>query len=507
MTIRSYTQDRSHRCPLPLLGIALLGLISLPFSAQAQMPADTSQPARIGTSGVFPNLATVAEHQPRTEAGIGALMAWADRLWLVNYPAHKASTGSGHGLFSVTEDLTMHKHPKSVVGTYANRMIHNPTDQLLMGPYAIDTLGQVHVIEGLKAHRLAATMTHLDAPEQQVYYLTMEGRLLEANVQPGVPAAVDTLFNLNEELSLPEEAAPHYKSGFTAQGRVIVANNTYHEPEATGQRSAGRLASWDGGADWTVLERTPFVEVAGYKGESAGIATHVYALGWDRGSVLLKVLTDGAWSTYRLPKGSHTWDHAWTTEWMRIREVESERLLVDAHGLFYELPRHAYGGSVWGIQPIARHIRIVPDFTAWRGFLVMAGNQTSVVGGNTTQGGQPQSGLWLGKPDDLWQWGDPKGWGGPWRESRVSAGTPSDPFLMTGFDEKGLHLTHDADETVTFTVEVDVLGNASWQTYKKISVPPGEYVHHEFPDAYGAHWVRLHSNVDAAGVTAHFVYK
>lgn len=435
-------------------------------------------------------------------------MPWADRLWMVNYPAHKSPTGSGHGLFSVTEDLTMQKHPKSVVGTYANRMIHNPTDQLLMGPYAIDTLGQVRVLEGLKEHRLAATMTHLETPERAVYYLTMEGRLLEANVRPGEPAAVDTLFNLNDELNLPEGVPPHFKSGFTAQGRVLVANNTYHEPEATGRRQAGRLASWDGSGAWTILEREPFVEVAGYKGGGSGRITHaVYALGWDRASVLLKVLKEGTWSTYRLPKASHTWDHAWTTEWMRIREVESERLLMDAHGMFYELPRHVYGGSVWGLQPIARHLRIVPDFTAWRGFLVMAGNQTSVVGGNQVQGGQPQSGLWLGKTDDLWQWGEPKGWGGPWRQTDVEAGEPSDPYLMTGFDDKSLHLTHEADETVSFTVGVDVLGDGSWRTYQTISVSPGEYVHHEFSEGFGAHWVRLRSTVDAEGVTAHFIYQ
>lgn len=54
-------------------------------------------------------------------------------------------------------------------------------------------------------------------------------RLLEANVHPGEPTRVDTLFNLNDGLSLPEGVPPHFKSGFTAQGRVIVANNTYQE--------------------------------------------------------------------------------------------------------------------------------------------------------------------------------------------------------------------------------------------------------------------------------------
>jgi len=36
--------------------------------------------APININGVFPHLAVVAEHIPRTETGIGALMPWADRL-------------------------------------------------------------------------------------------------------------------------------------------------------------------------------------------------------------------------------------------------------------------------------------------------------------------------------------------------------------------------------------------------------------------------------------------
>ena len=45
------------------------------------------------------------------------------------------------------------------------------------------------------------------------------------------------------------------------------------------------------------------------------------ANGWDRRSVILKVLTDGQWATYRLPKGSQSYDQAWCTEWPRIRTV------------------------------------------------------------------------------------------------------------------------------------------------------------------------------------------
>ena len=49
--------------------------------------------------GIFPHLSVVSEHEPRSEAGIGALVPWADRLWFVGYVAHIA--GAGLGLYEV----------------------------------------------------------------------------------------------------------------------------------------------------------------------------------------------------------------------------------------------------------------------------------------------------------------------------------------------------------------------------------------------------------------------
>ena len=76
---------------------------------------------------------------------------------------------------------------------------------------------------------------------------------------------------------------------------------------------------------------------------------------------------------------------------------------------------------------------------------------------------------------------------------------------MTGFDEKVLHLWHEAEAPVTFTIEVDPLGSGDWKPYERITVEPGEYVHHGFPDAFSAHWVRLRTKRGGV-VTAQFVY-
>jgi len=459
----------------------------------------SSSPSRQGwthTSGVFPHLAVVAEHTPRSETGIGALMPWANRLWFITYPANPR-LGRGHGLFSIDQDLNLEKHPASVVGTYANRIIHGPTDQLIIGPHLIDTDGQVRTIDALVPHRLTATMTHLTDPANKVYFLTMESLLFEADVNT---LETELLFDLDVELGLQEIEHPHFKGGYTGHGRVVVANNTYTNTDFVHGPTQGRLAEWDG-ETWTILETCQFNEVTG----RTSIGDAILATGADNASAILKVFTQGRWHTYRLPKATHTQDHSWTTEWPRIREVESERWLMNCSGMFYELPAMQYDGKVWGIRPISTHLRIIGDFCAWRGMLVLAGDQTTPIMDANPFVGQPQANLWFGKTDDLWQFGKPSGWGGPWRERPVKADEASDPYLMTGFEHKVLHLCHDADKAVAFTVEVDFLGTQAWQTYDTIHVPPRGYAHHEFPAGFAAHWVRVTADADCTA-TAYLHY-
>ncbi len=462
-------------------------------------PADAESSARLFcTSGVINGLAVQADVIPvRSECGIGALMPWADRLWMVTYVAHNENTGAGTGLYEIDADLSLRKRPESVVGTYANRLIHSKSNQLIIGPHVIDAAGNVRTIESIQGHRLTATMEHLEDRANKVYFLTMEGLLFEADVHT---LQTRLLFDLIRELSIPREARPHFKGGYTAGGRVVVANNTYDEPEYDGTRSSGRLAEWDG-RKWTILETNPFNEVTGRK--SFGNA--IYATGWDKASAILCVYTHGKWLTYRLPKATHAMDQYWLTEWPRIREVESERMLMDCHGMFYELSPLAYDGRIWGVRPISTHLRIIPDFCSYRGYLVLAGDHVAPIFEGNHVAGQPQSGLWFGKTDDLWQFGKPKGWGGPWWDKRVQADEPSDPYLMTGFDQKVLHLYHDADAPVEFRIEVDFLGNGTWKTYDTLRVPAKGYVHHEFPAGFSAHWVRVIPGATCTA-TAWFVY-
>ena len=120
--------------------------------------------------------------------------------------------------------------------------------------------------------------------------------------------------------------------------------------------------------------------------------------------------------------------------------------------------------------------------------------------------GQPQSGLWFGNIDDLWNMGKPSGWGGPWWQTPVKAGAVSDPFLMTGFDKKVVHLAHESGHNVRFKIEVDFLGNGTWMKYDEILVPSTtRYAHHEFPDGFSAHWVRVSTYQDCTA-TVYFMY-
>ena len=211
----------------------------------------------------------------------------------------------------------------------------------------------------------------------------------------------------------------------------------------------------------------------------------------------------GRWKTYRLPKASHTFDQFWQTEWTRIREVETERFLMDCHGMFYELSPMVFENSIWGVNPICAHLRIVPDFCSFRGLLALAGNENTANGDANPVGGQPQAGIWFGKTDDLWRWGKARGWGGPWRSKAVKAGEVSDPFLMTGFDKKMVHLK--SDKPAEFDIEVDFLGTGTWEKYERIATRADGYQRHVFPEGFSAHWVRLVS-ASSCTATAEFFY-
>ena len=118
----------------------LLLLSAIPLPAQEQAKQDfappNGPPSKLRTdlfiSGVYPHLTTYGIYSQNgahnklghNECGIGAIVPWAGKLWMVNYAPHMPR-GSEHKLFSISPDLRLPLtiHAESVGGTPAGRMI------------------------------------------------------------------------------------------------------------------------------------------------------------------------------------------------------------------------------------------------------------------------------------------------------------------------------------------------------------------------------------------------
>jgi len=456
-------------------------------------------------SGIYPHLAVFngryvagAANWEGTggECGIGAVVPWAGRLWLITYPPH-ATQGSPDKLWSIDKYLTMEFRPESVGGTHACRMVHRESNQLIIGPYFIDAAGKVRAadIHNTLIGRMTGVARHLTDPSNLVYFYDMEGAVYEVNVHT---LAVKKLF---------DKPAPgdHGKGAYTGQGRLIVSNNGEKKPKEKDQY--GALAEWDG-REWRVVERKQFTDVTGLGGiyGSPDGTSPIWAMGWDRRSVILKLLDGGAWSAFRLPKASHCFDpaHGWYTEWPRIREVAPGRLMMDMHHMFFDFPKTFSAKRTGGIRPIASHLRYIPDFCEWNGKLVLAADDASVMQNPLV--GKAQSNLWFGSVEELKSFGPRSGWGGPWVDDAIKADAPSDPFLVDGFDRRCVHFSTSKVEggatEVVFTIEADRKGDGDWRKYRTITVPgpddegsPG-YRFFVFPADFDAAWVRFKADRD-----------
>ncbi len=243
--------------------------------------------------------------------------------------------------------------------------------------------------------------------------------------------------------------------------------------------------------------------------KKAGIETDEFRV--DEASV---IMIDRWQNRFRLPKGDPSFDEPTDFGIPRLRrEVVTERDLFNVHGTIYVLPREN-SGDVANIKPIATHNKRVTDFCPWRGLVAITGCRQDIAEDEHFRlSDDGKVGLWLGDFDDFWKLGKPRGIGGPWRNSDVQAFIASDPFLMTGYDEKKLQLSHSSNHSIQFTIEVDVIMNliaksdefGIWNRYTTIEVQPDEAKEFRFPDGFSAHWVRLVADKDC-NATATFIY-
>ena len=500
-------------------------LVSL--TVAATLIASAEEPRSI--SGVYPHLTM---YNNEGECGTGAVVPWADRLWVITYGPH-LPFGSSDKLYEITPELGQIIRPESVGGTPANRMIHGESQQLFIGPYVIGADRNVRVLPPKKIPgRLTGNARHLSDPAGKIYYATMEEGLYEVDVKS---LAVTSLildgnpikkgFKIETPLTTLASQLPGYhgKGLFSSQGRLVYANNGDRDPRVIKDPAtpSGALGEWrKAGEDWQLVRRNQFTEVTGpggIHGAEKPETDPVWSVGWDHRSLILMCLDAGVWHSYRLPKGSHSYDgaHGWNTEWPRIREIGEKELLMTMHGTFWTFPASFTSSNSGGISPRSNYLKVIGDFARW-GERVVFGCDDSAKSeflnkrkakGDVAGPGRSHSNLWFVKPEKLDQIGPVIGRGAVWLADAVKAGVASEPYLFAGYDHRAVHVVNEGDESVKFTFETDEKGNGTWTKLSDIELAAHASHWMSFPSDTPGIWVRLKTDRDASRVTAWFHYR
>src|SRR3546814_917331 len=182
--------------------VLVAGLL-LPITGWTQQqPADM-----ISVSGIYPHLAM---YNNEGECGTGAVVPWAGKLWAITYGPH-LPLGSSDKLYEIAPDLTRVIREESIGGTPANRMIHPESNQLFIGPYAIDANGGVRVIPYSEMPgRHTGNARHLTDPANRIYYGTMEEGFYDLDVRTLKPTWITSDENLTEDRKSTRLNSSHY---------------------------------------------------------------------------------------------------------------------------------------------------------------------------------------------------------------------------------------------------------------------------------------------------------
>jgi hypothetical protein len=496
----------------------LLGLNQL-VNAQPKLPS---------YSGIYPHLAM---YNNEGECGTGAVVPWANRLWVVTYGPH-LPFGSSDKLYEITPDLKQIIRAESIGGTPANRMIHPESNQLFIGPYAIDSKATVRVIPyKIMPGRHTGNARHLTDPKGKIYYGTMEEGFYEVDVTTLTPTMLYEDGNVNRKKETDESnnlqnallPGAHGKGVYSGQGVMVYSNNGEPGQKALEQFDipAGSLSEWNG-KDWTVVRRNQFVEVTGpggIYGNKNPEADPIWATGWDHKSVLLGVRdAKTGWHFFRLPKASHSYDgaHGWNTEWPRIRDVGTAQkpdYLMTMHGLFWRFPGTFTTANTAGIRPRSAYLKVIGDYTRWNNQLVFGCDDSAQkeflnkrkAKGNLEGPGQSNSNLWftpLTLPDQL---GPNTAEGAVWLNEAVKAGETSEPFLFAGWPNRSAWVQNNSDSELLITFETDKTGNGNWTPLQTTTIGARSAAHVTFAANAPGEWIRIKSG-KAANLSAHFFY-
>jgi hypothetical protein len=489
---------------------------SLSFLSAQEMATNSGTGFR-QVSGIYPHLAF---YNNEDECGTGAVVEWAGRLWAITYGPH-LPFGSSDKLYEITPGLELRVHPESIGGTPANRMIHKESNQLFIGPYAIDASGKVRVIpyEQMPG-RHTGNARHLFSSAGKIYYATMEEGFYEVDVKTLKPVLLYEDTNVtNRKESAEQGKVPlsslfgvHGKGAYSGQGVMVYSNNGEAGQKALEQFDieAGSLSEWNGKV-WKLVRRNQFVEVTGpggIYGNDNPDTDPIWATGWDHKSVILGVRNPATgWDFFRLPKASHSYDgaHGWNTEWPRIRDIgtkENPDYLMTMHGMFWRFPEKFNAENSAGIRPRSAYLKVIGDYTRWNDQLVFGCDDSAQKEflnkrkhkGDIEGPGQSNSNLWFtstGLPDRL---GTSTASGAVWLNEEVKAGEYSEPFLFAGWPERSVWIHNGGVQPADFTFEVDKKGNRNWTKLRTVQVGAGESRFIGFNENETGEWIRVSVN-------------
>lgn len=474
-------------------------------------------------SGVYPHL---AYWNNEGECGTGAVVPWAGKLWVVTYGPHCVFDSSDK-LYEITPDLGIKTRPESLGGTHANRMIHGETGQLFIGCYAIDSKGNVRAIpRGKMPGRLTGNARHIGDPAGKIYFATMEEGLYEVDAKTLEVREIIRDGNLNEHpgnegasAKLPQKSKLHGYHGkgfYSGFGKAFYSNNGVRHPrvEKDPTIKSGALAEWKpGDADWTPIRICQFTEITGpggIRGASDPSKAPIWALGWDPKSVILMLNDGGEWSSFRLPKTSHSYDgsHGWNTEWPRIREIGEKDYLMTMHGAFWKFPPAFSKADFSGIRMRSSYLKVIGDFCRWQGAVVFGCDDSAQkeffnkrdLKGENVSPLNSNSNLWFVKEPDIDRLGPALGRGSVFLREDIKGGTFSDPMLSGGFESGVLALDHKTPAPL----KVELLksdGKGKFEAFETVELPANGSKFVKFP---AAEWIKVRPLSDAKSLTAHF---
>ena len=476
-------------------------------------------------SGIYPVL---ANYNNEGECGTGAVVPWADRLWVITYGPH-LPFGSSDKLYELTPEIQKVTRPESIGGTPANRMIHKESNQLFIGPYAIDANRNVRVISYKDMPgRLTGNARHLTDPSGKIYFGTMEEGFYEVDVKTLTPTVLYEDINVIKKKSNDTEGnfkgtllpGAHGKGFYSGQGVTVYSNNGEPSPEALKKFDirSGVLAEWNG-KDWKVIRRNQFTEVTGpggIYGNSNPATDPIWVNGWDHKSLIIGVRDNNKWNFYRLPKASHSYDgaHGWNTEWPRIRDIGPSGkpdYLMTMHGMFWHFPGSFSSTNSAGLRPRSAYLKVIGDFARWNDQLIFGCDDAAKseflnkrkAKGNIAGPGQSNSNLWFTTPEKPDQLGPNTSEGAVWLSEEIKADEVSEPFLFAGWDYRSAWVKNEGKQPVIFTFEIDEKGNDNWREIKSLKLDPDVALNIPFTE--NGEWIRVKTNL-ATKATVHFSY-